>query len=284
MNNLTDRAMLITLTISTWTARKYDRAVSDDVAATNGMANDMGRYHKRLVGDNAASIELKTISTAAREFHYTYTLPWSTEGARILPVAAYMTYIEKMRDYKQAFDEAVDKFVSDYPTLKEHAKHLLGKLYKDEDYPLTIADRFKFHYAILPLPDAGDFRVHLTQEEIEAIKEQITDEVNAATAKAMRDVWQRFYEAMTHMVDRLSKPDAVFRNSLFENVQELCTLLPALNLTGDKELTQLGQDIATTVLSWSPDDVRGSASDRQAVAQHAAAIQKKIAAYMHVSV
>jgi hypothetical protein len=280
--NLTDRAMLITLTISVWTARKYDRGASDEVAATNGTSKDMGRYHKRLIGDNAASVTLKTVSTAAREFHYMYTLPWSTEGARILPVSAYMTYIEKMREYKQAFDEAADQFVSDYPTLRENAKALLGRLYNEDDYPHEVADRFKFRYAILPFPDSGDFRVHLTADEIEAIKEQITDEVQTATAKAMKDVWERFYKAISHMVDRLSQPDAIFRNSLFDNVQELCNLLPKLNLTNDPKLTALSQDIASTLLSWTPDNVRQSAIDRQAVASQAAAIQKKIAAYMGV--
>ena len=49
----------------------------------------------------------------------------------------------------------------------------------------------------MPLPDAGDFRVTLGDEEKERIKRQITAAVEAALQVASRELWQRLYEAVS---------------------------------------------------------------------------------------
>ena len=43
MTDLTSRAMLVELQVSQWTARKYDRKVSNEVAEQQGAEHDMGR-------------------------------------------------------------------------------------------------------------------------------------------------------------------------------------------------------------------------------------------------
>jgi len=280
MNNLTDRAMLINLTIATWNAHRYDKQVSSDVATTHGSSISMGRYNKRLVGENAASMKLKVIVGDARQFHYTYTLPWATEGPRILPSAAFMTYASQMRTYKQEFEAAAQEFVQGYTALKQQAKTLLGQLYSEDDYPADVTDKFLFRWTVLPLPDAGDFRVHLATEEIEIIKSQITDEVQTATSGAMREVWQRLYEHVSKMAERLNIPDAVFRNSLVENLRGLCKLLPLLNLTDDKQLEALRVEIDQRLTPYDPDDLRDDKAQRARIAQAAADIQRKMASFM----
>lgn len=280
MNNLTDRAMLISLAITTWNAHRYDRQVSTDVETANGSAKGMGRYNKKLVGDSEASVKLKMIVGEARQFHYTYTLPWSTEGLRILPSAAFVTYAEHMRGYKQEFDQAASEFTREYAGLKIKAQVLLGKLYREEDYPVDVLDKFSFKWNVLPLPDAGDFRVHLATEEIDLIKSQITEDVQDATTGAMREVWQRLHEHVSKMADRLTIPDAVFRNSLVENVRELCKLLPLLNLTNDAQLAAMGAEVQAKLSVYDPDDLRDNKVTRAKIAQAASDIQRRMAGFM----
>lgn len=281
MNNLTDRAMLINLTITTWNAHRFDKQVSTDVETSHGSAKGMGRYNKKLVGESEASVKLKVIVGDARQFHYTYTLPWSTEGPRILPSAAFVTYAEHMRTYKQEFDQAAKEYYRDeYPTLKAKAPTLLGKMFNADDYPADISDKFSFRWTVLPLPDAGDFRVHLTSDEIDLIKSQITEDVATATSGAMREVWQRLYDHVSKMAERLAIPDAVFRNSLVENLRDLCKLLPLLNLTGDAQLTQLGSEVDLRLNAHDPDDLRDNNVQRAKVAQAALDIQRRMSAFM----
>ena len=284
MNNLTDRAMLINLNISMWSARRYDRQASKAVETQFGNAKDSSRVHKKLITDSLAVTTLKITANSAREFHYTYTLPWATEGSRILPASAYMTYTTKMRHFNQVFDEAVDAFVQEYPSLQAHAKQYLSGLYNEDDYPRVneIGSRFQFVWSVLPIPDAGDFRVHLTDGEIDAIKEQITTETTHATQTAMQEVWQRLYEVVSKMSERLSNVDAIFRDSLVENVQSLCTLLPMLNLTNDARLTQLGVEVSKQLCAFTPDILRDNKVARATTAQAAAALQSKLSAMMGV--
>ena len=56
----------------------------------------------------------------------------------------------------------------------------------------------------MPLPDASDSRVSLGKEETERIQRQITATVQASLTVASRELWQRLYEAVSHMAERLS--------------------------------------------------------------------------------
>ncbi len=48
MSVISEKAMLATVHLSVWTARKHDRTISKEVAANHGADERAGRYHKRL--------------------------------------------------------------------------------------------------------------------------------------------------------------------------------------------------------------------------------------------
>ena len=48
-NALGERAMLVSLSVSIWSARKHDVRISDKVAAEHGADRSMGRYAKHLI-------------------------------------------------------------------------------------------------------------------------------------------------------------------------------------------------------------------------------------------
>jgi len=48
-NALSERAMLVSLSVSIWSARKHDARISDKVAAEHGADRSMGRYAKHLI-------------------------------------------------------------------------------------------------------------------------------------------------------------------------------------------------------------------------------------------
>jgi hypothetical protein len=47
--SLASRAMLCSLSIRMWSARKHDREASDEIAQRHGAQPDAGRYHKALL-------------------------------------------------------------------------------------------------------------------------------------------------------------------------------------------------------------------------------------------
>ena len=93
--SLPEKALLVKLSISKWTARKYDKKASEATTTHFHADKESGRFHKQLVSKNV----LKNIDVTvniARSYFYTNTLPWSDEGWRILPTKHHMEFMERM--------------------------------------------------------------------------------------------------------------------------------------------------------------------------------------------
>lgn len=286
--HLNDRAMLVGLTISMWSAHKHDRAVSQEVAQQHGNDVRLGRFNKRLV-DGAA---LKAVQSAAgllRSCHYTNTLPWSDAGPRILTATNYLTYTQAMREKRQAFEGAVHDFVGQYRDHIAAAERQLGDLFRESEYPslAEIEGRFGIDIQYLPLPDSNDFRVDLGDIEEARIRKEIEARVEETIQAAHRSLWERCHEAVSHMAERLSayqKPQdgrasGVFRDTLVTNIRELVDLLPRLNLTGDPELEAMRRRIEKELAQEDPATLRENETVRKSVASAAASILADMAGW-----
>jgi hypothetical protein len=92
-HSLSSRAMLCSLSISTWSARKHDRDASEEIAVRHGAQTDSGRYHKLLVPKEALA-EVQKIVSEARQEHYFMTLPWDVMlsfGSTLVSLTRFVT-------------------------------------------------------------------------------------------------------------------------------------------------------------------------------------------------
>jgi hypothetical protein len=195
-----------------------------------------------------------------------------------------------MRELSNRFTPAVDALAREFGNLVEQAKVRLGGLFRPEDYPAPdeLRSKFSFETKVMPLPDAGDFRVTLGEEEKERIKRQIAAAVEASLQVASRDLWQRLYEAVSHLAERLQAYKVTeegiknpFRDSVVTNLVKLVDVLPKLNVTGDPELERLAAQVRASLLV-DPQELRKSESIRSETAKHAAALVQRMQAYMGV--
>lgn len=285
--SLSSRAMLCSLSIGMWSARKHDPEASEEIAQRHGAQADAGRYHKMLLPKGALA-EIQKIVSDARQEHYFMTLPWDDNGYRILPAAAYMDHAEKMRELSSRFEPAVEALAMQFGKLVEEARVRLGGLFRPEDYPSSeeLRSKFSFETKVMPLPDAADFRVTLGDEEKDRIKRQITAAVEASLQVASRELWRRLYEAVSHLAERLQVYKVTekgvehpFRDSVVTNLVKLVDVLPKLNVTGDPELEQLAAQVRASLLV-DPQELRKSDSIRNETAKTASAIASRMAAYM----
>jgi hypothetical protein len=81
---IAEKAMLVAVHISVWTATKHDKDVSRKVADQHGAHESAGRYNKKLLQQAAKLDALRTLAGQIRTHVYKITLPWSDEGYRIL--------------------------------------------------------------------------------------------------------------------------------------------------------------------------------------------------------
>lgn len=281
-NVLAERAMLVTLNIHRWQAALTDKRVSAEVASTHAVNEKRaGRYRKYAINRKAPSF--KAVGTAAsnlREKHYFYTLPWTQEGARILPTAMFDEYSREMRLLRVTFERAVSAFVADLPALKAAARLELNGLYNESDYPADVASKFEVEIIPLPLPTEEDFRAVMPEETVAEIRSSIKAEVERANQLAVREPYQRLYEHISRMVTRLSNPKGVFRDTLITGLADLCAILPGLNLTQDPLLERLRKQAEAMILGVDPQELRDSPTLRSRVATQAADIHDAMSALM----
>ena len=285
--NLSSRAMLARLTITAWSARKIDKRVTHEATERENADAASGRFNKQLLaGVDAALKEISRIGTAARTEHYRLTLPWTDDGARILTAAAFMEYTRSMSAFVGQFNTAVDAFLADYPSARESARFTLGQMYTESDYPTAdrIRAKFQFSTSVDPLPNAADFRVDLSADAVDAIKQDLEFRMKAAEADAMKDVWTRLFTAVQHMATQLPRYATGeikrFNDTLVDNVQQIVDLLPALNLSNDPQLTKMGEMVRQQLTQVSAQTLRDDENARQTTANAAAALTRQLSGYM----
>lgn len=276
---LSNKAMLVNLKISSWSARKYDRKVTRKID-NQFNTTDAGRFNKILISLDQIG-KIQNVITMARTFHYQNTLPWQHEGVSILPSKKYWEYTSEMNEYKTMFNNAVDRFIDVYPSLKEDAKVRLNGMYNEEDYPdiSDIRNKYGFHVNIFPLPTSGDFRIDIQSEEVEKIQNDIEKRMMEVQKNAIKECYRRLYEKIEYMVNKLSDKDAVFRNSLIGNIKELCNILPSLNITDDPELNNTIREINNKLIV-NPDTLRRDIRERKNITKTAQDILDSMEGYI----
>jgi hypothetical protein len=266
------RAMLVSLRISAWSARKYDRKVSQETATAHGTTLDAGRYNKHLLpGDAPAYKSLVSHLANLRVSHYAQTLAWSDDGWRLLPVKNYQAYTDMVRKGFHEADTLLAEFVTDYPSMCLEARRILNGMYQETDYPSDIRSRYSWGVEYNPVPVGTDFRVTLAAGEIEAIAARTEERVKQAFSDAQRDAVSRLADCLSRIHERLAQPDAIFRDSLIGNARELCEVLTRLNLADDSQLEALRRR-TELLASTEPQTLRDVPEVRADVAQQAQSI------------
>jgi len=278
--NLNDRALLVQLSISQWTARKYDKKATRQVADANGTTMDAGRYNKALLPMNDLLDHVHKKTTHIRQKFYDNTLPWGIEGTMMLPTANYLSFMSEFRKERDDWNSLVNNFVGNYDSMVRDAQRILGNLYDPADYPSSVDIRNKFNMdmAVFPVPST-DFRVSIGSEELTRIQQDVERRVKDAERTAMLDVWQRLFDRVKHMAEKLADPKAIFRDSMIENARELCSLLPRLNFNDDPNLEALRQDVEGKLIKH-PDALRNDPDLRRDTAAEAKKIMDAMSVFM----
>jgi hypothetical protein len=267
--------------VSQWTARKFDKKATKEVADANGTTSAAGRYNKALLPMNTHLEAVHSKTNAIRSIYYRNTLPWGIEGTQLLPSANYMEFMSEFRKQKGEWELLVSRFLIQYGTLRDSARGFLAGLYNDDDYPTQneVQAKFSIDMAVLPVPNT-DFRVQLSDAEMGRIQSEVETRVAAAGTAAMKDVWRRLYERVEHMQTRLADHKAVFRDSMLDGTKELCDLLTRLNVLDDPDLEAMRREVEEKLTRFHPDTLRNDPDVRRNTASEAQAIMDKMAVYM----
>lgn len=287
--HISEKALLVRLSISQWTARRHDKKISDEVAEQHNAQADAGRYNKMLI-EKTALQPIQTIADAARQFLAKNSLPWLDDGYRVLPSANYEAGTTRLRAIRLEYDAAVTKFLAGYPEQIERARVRLNGMFDIDDYPneREIRRSFGFSLDAMPMPDKDDFRVNLSEMERDRIKAEIDQRVSDAIDGAVGDLWRRIHEVVSRMAERLAaykvnsegKAEGIFRDTLVTNIRDLVELLPRLNMTNDARLAAMVDRMRDQLCAFEPQELREDPKARETTRASAEQILADMAGYI----
>lgn len=279
---LTERAMVMNLSISLWQGYRLDKEASRKVTEAAGAKSDAARVNKHLVPKEALA-PVVTAANSVRAHFYDNTLPWKDNGDRLMPRKLFTTFIQAHEALRQEFDEAVATFLDDkYPSAIAQAEFRMGDLFKREDYPSAaqLRGRFRIVLDIDPVTTSNDFRVTIDQEHVDRVKEAMEDAALRRVQTAQADVWKRLLEKVGRFAERLGDPEAVFRDSTIENVEELIEMVPGLNVLDDPDIERIRREIEDKLGGYTAKDIRKDPELRQELAGDAKAIVDQMSGFM----
>jgi hypothetical protein len=260
--SISNAAMLVELNISVWTANKIDKDASRKVADDNHASADAGHFRKNLMAGSHLRKEIADYAAGCRLWHNTRTMPWADRGPRLLPTSLFFDYKTEVNARRAYFDNKVEEFLVAYPRLVQTAHNYLGDLFDPTDYPNADEVRAKFGFRLVfsPVPDAGDFRIDLPVQEMDAMRLQYEAQANERVEAAMREQWGKLHDMVARMSERLEEPEGDEKRKWYDtfitNAQEMCAMLTHLNVTQDPQLEEARRGLERAIAGVDIDDIR----------------------------
>jgi hypothetical protein len=263
--------MLVDLSISTWTARKLDRGVTDEVNLSKKASQQASRVNKNLLPGVEQLDDIVKHASMIRNWVAARTLPWSDYGPRLITTDKFFEFKQELDEHERVFQDKVDSFLNVYPTLISMQAFKLGEMFDREEYPDVneIADKFRFNVAYLPIPETGDFRVDIGHEAMEELRTQYEREFEQRLSNAMTDVRDRLLESLHHLAERVTDTDdgkrKRFRNNMLDNFAETLASVRALNLTKDQAIEAMADEAEKAIQGVDVTDLKENEDVRKDV-------------------
>ena len=285
MSTLSERAILATLNVSQWTARRLDADETLAVNRKHGLAIEAARVNKNLLPTKNNELQtLQQVTGMIRKDFDKHTLPWSVDGMRILKSECYMDFSQEVRHWRDTWENARDTFLSAYPDLKREARLVLGSMYDESDYPTEneLRQKFKFDIRFMPIADERDWRIDVGDDVKDQLRADIRAQLAEVEQKAMGSAWARVQDVLEKTVERLANPTAIFRDSLVDNAIDLCGIMPSLNISNDPEMEAVRGSIERTLSRYAGnvDALRHDPIEREGAAMQLAEVMRKMAGYL----
>jgi len=280
-NSISHKAVLVNLSMSHWTARKKSKEANTAIIREFCTTREATNTTKALI-DRKYGAQIRSIQTAAKLYHREVTLAWMDEGARILPTQYYTEYVQKMNDFKHEMAIAVEHLISVYQIAIKEAAHDLGELANFNDYPSVqeLRDKYDISIAIFPIPEAADFRLTVGDYDVEQMKADMQSGLNASLKAAVQEVWDRVNDVVGHLHEFLADDTHILRDAILHNVSALVDALPKLNVTGDRGIEQMVDELKTKVLPLDLEACRRNGDVRKQAASETEKVLKQMQFFM----
>ena len=263
---ITNRAVLVRLTIGNWNERSVDKETTREINENKNASMDAGSYVKQLF-PKQVTMQVRGLGTLARQTHNKMTMPWDDHGTRLLPIDAYDKYVSMINNIMEQRIDARNVLVNNYDAHVREAQRFRGELFSPGDYPdaVELAESITMEREFMPVPDGQHFIAQMPEEEREQIKKEIEDRITERVRSAVEDLYKRLQRNVALAAERM-RPDEegnekTFRNTLIKNLQEVSETAPMLNITNDPKIDRICAQIQDTVADLDPNQIRSKSKE-----------------------
>ena len=237
--SIQNKAVLVDLKISTWSAIATDRKISEEINITKTGSNNSGKYMKKLLPSNNQIKQIQKLANQLRRDFHSITLDW--EGtSRIMPIEKLDEWMKAYNDYLQQWNSAIERFVDAYPESINKAQLALGDLFNINDYPepQDIHKYFGLTQKLKAIP-TDDFRFETDSETIKQLQEDAKNAAEQQTNKVIKAFLEKLLLDINRVINATDPSAKRTRGSLFTTLQNTLNNAKAFNLNSDPELDSL---------------------------------------------
>lgn len=233
---LADKMTLVRMRTVNQRRAVQDKGARDYLASQ--LNTDAGAYNvsKKLFTKSERYARVKTALYELSKYVKQHTSPWLDDGFRALPNQKYLEFTQGVAPLKLNLEQAAADFANHYASeVQADIAHLKGRG-NYADYDVTAPD-IGAEITFVPVPDAGDFRVEVT----EADRQRLNDALAEAERSMRADLLNRMMTPLRHMSERLveykgDKGQRWHQSSVEELYASLSTL-ESLNVNDDAEVS-----------------------------------------------
>jgi hypothetical protein len=270
--SLSSSAMLLDLHLSVYTGRKQDKATAAEInISKNTRSSKAASVYKSLFTEDKDLEAIASYAGRVRTWLYSVTLPWADSGTRLVPTKSFFDITHELAEHEREFNRLVDVFINNYGVKVSSQAFKLGKLFDPKEFPnvAELSHKFGFNYVFTPVPSSGDFRVDIPAAAAQQVVAQFEREHNKRMQEAMREPWERLYQEISHIKDKMidkedGKPQKLYQ-SMLDNALALCGTLESLNLLDDPDLEAARRALEQSLTDIDIVSLRKSPEVREAI-------------------
>jgi hypothetical protein len=253
-------------------------ATSTSIVALNTSA-EAGHFTKiKINRDNI--IDVIRARDKATKLHRTLTTPFTADRWRLIDASLINDYSKEMSAYKAQFYDAVADVVNRWDTIVISEKNRLGPIFKAHEYPNKneVENEFEFYHKLKPVPDEGHIVVDLEIEVLNDLKADLRKENADNLKRSVKDIWHRLFEPVNNMANICLNDKKIF-GTLIDKLQDIVTIIPALNIIDDPDIAETADEIKNRLLVHTTGQLRDDKQLKKHVGKEADDLAQKIRSF-----
>jgi hypothetical protein len=282
VNTLKKKALMVRLTTKNLNRNKADKDLAVIVHEQKKVGDATTVRVSKSIFPKERTDKFMKVSAECKNYFYEVTSPWDDRGWRLLAVDIFKPFIKKIKAYTTEYKAEVFDFIDAFEIGIEEMKAdtVLGGAFKQTDYKKwfnrdgsvnreELLRNFKLEVEFDEVTTGNDLAASLTDSDKELLAQEIKANATRKFASAQKDIAIRLHKVISKMHERLSVTDQTFRDTLVENVEDLCDIIPCLNIANDPALDKLAKEAKATLCKFDPQTLRDDDVKRKEISDAA---------------